>query len=104
MVAASLGARSVSLAGMIPALTGYGYGVLRDPVLRQAAAAPVVTTGHAVTAVSVFRTVLAALGATGRHLGELTVAAVGLGSIGRTSLELLLTHAARPPARLLLCD
>ena len=102
--AGSLGARAVSLAGMIPAHTAYGFAVLRDPQLRDAAQVPVVTTGHAVTAVSVVRTVLAALAATGRELGELTVAVVGLGSIGRTSLELLLERAPRPPARLLLCD
>ncbi|MFI9587557.1 amino acid adenylation domain-containing protein [Streptomyces sp. NPDC052236] len=96
--AMSLGARCVSLAGMIPALTGYGFGVLRET-----GAAPV-TTGHAATAVSVVKTVQAALDATRRELSGLVVAVVGLGSIGSSSLELLLTQARRPPARLLLCD
>ncbi|MFJ8255110.1 amino acid adenylation domain-containing protein [Streptomyces sp. NPDC094466] len=107
-LASSLGARAVSLAGMIPSLTGYGFDVLRavgspdtGPVVTTA---PVVTTGHAATVVSVVRTVHAALGATGQHLEALTVAFVGLGSIGSSSLELLLTKAQRPPARLLLCD
>ncbi len=53
---------------------------------------------------SVVRTVHAALDATHRQLGSLTVAFVGLGSIGSSSLELLLTLAEEPPARLLLCD
>ncbi|MFI2351764.1 amino acid adenylation domain-containing protein [Streptomyces sp. NPDC019443] len=97
--AASLGARCVSLAGMIPAHTGYGFSVLRE-----SGTATAVTTGHAATAVSVVKTVHAALKATRRDLGGLTVAMVGLGSIGSSSLELLLTRAARPPARLLLCD
>ncbi|MFJ2442877.1 amino acid adenylation domain-containing protein [Streptomyces sp. NPDC087658] len=97
--AASLGARCVSLAGMIPALTGYGFGVL-----RAAGPGTAVTTGHAATAVSVVRTVHAALDATGRRLGELAVAVVGLGSIGSSSLELLLSLAPAPPYRLLLCD
>ncbi|HZX39286.1 MAG TPA: condensation domain-containing protein, partial [Streptomyces sp.] len=97
--AASLGARCVSLAGMIPAHTGYGFGVLRETDTATA-----VTTGHAATAVSVVKTVHAALKATRRDLGGLTVAVVGLGSIGISSLELLLTRAAQPPARLLLCD
>jgi hypothetical protein len=97
--AASMGARCVSLAGMIPSLTGYGFDVLRET--RTPAA---VTTGHAATAVSVVKTVHAALGRSGYTLGELTVAVAGLGSIGRASLELLLTLAERPPARLLLCD
>lgn len=128
-LASSLGARAVSLAGMIPSLTGYGFDVLRavgtigavttaptDPAIPAdptdhtdhgvpaIPATPVVTTGHAATVVSVVRTVHAALDATGQQLGALTVAFVGLGSIGSSSLELLLTRAQQPPARLLLCD
>ncbi|MEU9297414.1 amino acid adenylation domain-containing protein [Streptomyces sp. NPDC048266] len=97
--AAALGARCVSLAGMIPSLTAYGFGVLRETDGPTA-----VTTGHAATAVSVVKTVHAALARTGRELGELVVAVAGLGSIGGSSLELLLAQAAGPPARLLLCD
>ncbi|UZI26762.1 non-ribosomal peptide synthetase/type I polyketide synthase [Streptomyces sp. VB1] len=107
-LASSLGARAVSLAGMIPSLTGYGFDVLRavgtTGAVTPAAAGPAVTTGHAATVVSVVRTVHAALDATGQRLGSLTVAFVGLGSIGSSSLELLLTRAQQPPARLLLCD
>ncbi|WP_326732335.1 non-ribosomal peptide synthetase/type I polyketide synthase [Streptomyces phaeochromogenes] len=98
-LASSLGARCVSLAGMIPSLTGYGFDVLSS--VEGAAA---VTTGHAATVVSVVKTVQAALDATGQKLADLEVAFVGLGSIGSSSLELLLAGAARPPRRLLLCD
>ncbi|GAA2562024.1 MULTISPECIES: non-ribosomal peptide synthetase/type I polyketide synthase [Streptomyces] len=98
-LASARGARCVSLAGMIPSLTGYGFDVLR---FRRYPAA--VTTGHAATVVSVVRTVHAALEATGRELADLEVAFAGLGSIGASSLELLLALAARPPRRLLLCD
>ncbi|MEU7644683.1 amino acid adenylation domain-containing protein [Streptomyces huasconensis] len=98
-LASSLGARCVSLAGMIPSLTGYGF-----DVLRSVAGGATVTTGHATTVVSVVRTVHAALDTTGRDLADLDVAFVGLGSIGASSLELLLSLAARPPRRLLLCD
>uniref|UniRef100_UPI000D1C7C52 non-ribosomal peptide synthetase n=1 Tax=Streptomyces sp. f150 TaxID=1827699 RepID=UPI000D1C7C52 len=101
-LASTLGARAVSLAGMIPSLTGYGFDVLR--AVGTTDSVPAVTTGHAATVVSVVRTVHAALDATGRELGSLTVAFVGLGSIGSSSLELLLTLAEEPPARLLLCD
>ncbi|MFJ6443263.1 amino acid adenylation domain-containing protein [Streptomyces sp. NPDC091649] len=101
-LASSLGARAVSLAGMIPSLTGYGFEVLRT--VGTTGAGPAVTTGHAATVVSVVRTVHAALDATGQHLGALTVAFVGLGSIGCSSLELLLSRSAQQPARLLLCD
>ncbi|MGW0916730.1 condensation domain-containing protein, partial [Streptomyces sp. NPDC002784] len=98
--ATEFGARCVSLAGMIPSLTGYGFDVLR----ADRAAAASVTTGHATTVVSVVSTVHAALAATGGDLSDLEVAVVGLGSIGASSLELLLTLAERPPARLVLCD
>ncbi|WP_240660100.1 hypothetical protein [Streptomyces sp. WAC 01529] len=84
---------------MIPSLSGYGYDVLR--AVEGTAA---VTTGHAVTVVSVVRTAHAALAATGQDLADLDVAFVGLGSIGASSLELLLSSAARPPRRVLLCD
>ncbi|MGW7414201.1 amino acid adenylation domain-containing protein [Streptomyces sp. NPDC054863] len=98
-LASSLGARCVSLAGMIPSLTGYGF-----DVLRSADGPAAVTTGHAATVVSVVRTVHAALEATGQDLADLEVAFAGLGSIGASSLELLLSRAARPPRRLVLCD
>lgn len=98
-LASSLGARCVSLAGMIPSLTGYGF-----DVLRSADGPAAVTTGHAATVVSVVRTVHAALEATGKDLADLEVAFAGLGSIGASSLELLLSRATRPPRRLVLCD
>lgn len=98
-LASSLGARCVSLAGMIPSLTGYGF-----DVLRSADGPAAVTTGHAATVVSVIRTVHAALEATGKDLADLDVAFAGLGSIGSSSLELLLSRATRPPRRLVLCD
>ncbi|MFD9035428.1 amino acid adenylation domain-containing protein [Streptomyces sp. NPDC059567] len=101
--ASSLGARCVSLAGMIPSLTAYGFGVLRETD-TDTLAETALTTGHAATAVSVVKTVHAALARTDRELGGLVVAVAGLGSIGSSSLELLLTLASEPPARLLLCD
>jgi amino acid adenylation domain-containing protein len=103
--AASLGARCVSLAGMIPSLTGYGYDVLRETPAADATPTPAsLTTGHATTTVAVVKTVHAALAATGRDLSDLTLAVVGCGSIGTSSLRLLLARSPRPPARLLLCD
>ncbi|MFE5487351.1 amino acid adenylation domain-containing protein [Streptomyces sp. NPDC056527] len=101
--ASSLGARCVSLAGMIPSLTAYGFEVLRESDTGTPAKTAL-TTGHAATAVSVVKTVHAALARAGRELGDLVVAVAGLGSIGSSSLELLLTLASEPPARLLLCD
>jgi predicted amino acid dehydrogenase len=99
-VAAGLGARCVSLAGLIPASTAYGFDVLRDLGRIDCR----VTTGHATTAASVVRTTLAALAAARRDLSEVTLACVGLGSIGRSSLELLLALEAGAPRALVLCD
>ena len=98
--AASLGARCVSLAGMIPAQTAYGFDVVR--ALGHAGAR--VTTGHAATAASVVSTTMAALARTRRDIGDSSVAIVGLGSIGRSSLELLLALDVGAPKRLVLCD
>ncbi|WP_239082460.1 non-ribosomal peptide synthetase [Actinoplanes teichomyceticus] len=95
-LAAGSGARTVSLAGMIPAHTGYGAAVaelVRSPVR--------VTTGHAVTAASVARTTFAAAG---RCLAGRVLAVLGVGSIGSSSLALLLARAETAPAGLLLCD
>ncbi|WP_230859620.1 non-ribosomal peptide synthetase/type I polyketide synthase [Actinoplanes aureus] len=95
-LAAAHGARTVSLAGMIPAHTGYGAAVARH--VRSSAR---VTTGHAVTAASVVRTTFAARG---RDLSGSVLAVLGVGSIGTSSLCLLLARAEQPPAGLILCD
>ncbi|MEU4619659.1 amino acid adenylation domain-containing protein [Actinoplanes sp. NPDC023801] len=92
------GARTVSLAGMIPAGTGYGTAVL--PYIRTDAT---LTSGHAVTAAAVVRTVLAALAARDRDPAGCVVAVLGMGSIGTSSLSLLLARGAAP-AELILCD
>ncbi|MCO5165515.1 MAG: glycosyltransferase [Planctomycetes bacterium] len=93
------GARCVSLAGMLPAATGYGCEV----AARLAPGAPELTTGHALTAVAVVETAGALLAALGEALPGRRVAVVGLGSIGQAALALLLeTHGA--PRRLVLCD
>lgn len=98
--AGQLGARCVSLAGMIPSLTGYGFAVER---LLSGKPTPELTTGHATTVVSVVKAVAGALAAAQRSLAESDVAFVGLGSIGRASLELLLDCFPHP-RRLILCD
>lgn len=97
--AGRLGARCVSLAGMIPAHTAYGLSVVR----RLDAGAARVSTGHAATAASVVKTAVAAMEHGHRDLGDCTVAFIGIGSIGRSSLELFLARAGHP-RRLVLCD
>jgi len=99
-MASALGARAVSLAGMIPAHTGYGYEVMR----ALGPDAPPVTTGHATTAVSVVKTTMLALAEAHTHLEQRTLTVLGLGSIGSSSLRLLLALDVGVPKRLLLCD
>lgn len=96
------GARCVSLAGMLPSLTGYGFGVLRSLETANQAR-PALTTGHATTTVAVIQTLKAALYATNRVLEQSDLAFVGLGSIGQTALRLLLTTLPHPRS-LVLCD
>ncbi|GAA4974312.1 hypothetical protein GCM10025331_80750 [Actinoplanes utahensis] len=98
-LAAGLGARTVSLAGMIPARTGFGAAV--SPYLRNGVG---LTSGHAVTAAAVVRTVHAALAANGRRLRDSVVAILGVGSIGTSALRLLLARSGEKPAGLILCD
>jgi non-ribosomal peptide synthetase component F/predicted amino acid dehydrogenase len=100
MIAGSLGARSVSMAGMIPSLTDYGFAVARRLDGRVASE---LTTGHAATVVSVVKAVAGTLEATARDLGDCDVAFVGLGSIGRAALELLVDWLPHP-RRIILCD
>jgi predicted amino acid dehydrogenase len=60
-----------------------------------------ITTGHAVTAASVVRTLFAGHG---RDLSRGVLAVLGVGSIGTSSLRLLLARAEHRPAGLILCD
>jgi amino acid adenylation domain-containing protein len=98
--AADYGARCVSLAGMLPARTGYGYRVL------EAMAAPngvALTTGHSLTVVAVVKTMQQAVAAVGRQPAELSLAIVGVGSIGGATLALYLA-VAEHPRQIILCD
>ncbi|MCA0350575.1 MAG: amino acid adenylation domain-containing protein [Chloroflexi bacterium] len=102
LLAQTQGVRCVSLAGMLPALSGYGFGVLRL-LAGNNQATPALTTGHATTVVAVIQTIEAALKATGRLLEGCTMAFVGLGSIGQAVLQVLLKTLPHPRS-LILCD
>lgn len=102
VLAQAQGVRCVSLAGMLPALSGYGFGVLRQ-LAGNHQAIPALTTGHATTVVAVVQTIEAALKATGRLLEGCAMAFVGLGSIGQAVLQVLLKTLPHPRS-LILCD
>ncbi|AJK48196.1 amino acid adenylation domain-containing protein [Burkholderia plantarii] len=92
-----LGARMVSLTGLIPSATDYGRAVPEDDAL------PPVTTGHATTTSAVVLSVRRLLATAGRRLEDETLAFIGLGSIGSSTLRLLLSVLPHP-RRLILCD
>lgn len=99
--AQSLGARMVSLTGILPSATDYGRALLTS--CGQQPNLPQVTTGHAMTAASVVLNVEHILEEAGRTLSYERVACLGLGSIGLSSLRLLL-QVAPHPQQILLCD
>ncbi|KKB63449.1 amino acid adenylation protein [Robbsia andropogonis] len=92
-----LGARYVSLTGLIPSATDYGLAIPEDDTL------PPVTTGHATTTSAVVLSVRRLLATAGRRLENETLSFIGLGSIGSSTLRLLLSVLPHP-RRLILCD
>lgn len=99
-VAAGQGVRCVSLAGMLPAHTRYGFGVLEAMAGQREVA---LTTGHSLTVVAVVKTVQHALAVVGYRPADLCLAVVGVGSIGGATLGLYLA-VAEHPRRIILCD
>ena len=91
-----LGAKTVALTGLIPAVTDFGRAL--QP--RQGLA---ITTGHATTASAIVLTAKSAARAAGRNLSDETIAFVGLGAIGTASLRLMLDLTIHP-RDLILCD
>jgi len=96
-----LGARAVSLTGLIPSATEYGRAIVANSAYT--AVLPAVTTGHAATSAAVILTVKRILRESARQLERERVGVLGLGSIGLTSLRLLLSTLPHPET-LLLCD
>ncbi|BCJ33863.1 hypothetical protein Athai_13660 [Actinocatenispora thailandica] len=95
-----LGARAVSLTGLLPSASRYGAALAE----RMQGSSPVtITTGHPVTACAVVHTVTEALGRTARSLEDERLCALGLGSIGTSSLRLLLATQPHPES-IMLCD
>lgn len=92
-----VGARVVSLTGLIPSATNLG----RDLDLGDRL--PSMTTGHATTVSAVVMMLADAIAAAGLDLGAETLAFVGVGSIGAATVRLALTVLPKP-RRVLLCD
>ncbi len=100
-IAQKLGAKVVSLTGLIPSATSYGYDL--EKVLRKEPLSAKITTGHSTTAASVVLSIESLLKHSNRNIVNEKVAFVGLGSIG-TSVAKLLLSVLPHPASLTLCD
>jgi len=96
-----IGARVVSLTGLLPSATNYGQAVAE--VISANDRYPLVTTGHATTVSTVVMTIERILREAGKSLAEEKVAFLGLGSIGYTTLRLML-HSLPHPKSITLCD
>jgi acyl carrier protein len=95
--AVSCGARGVALTGLLASSTDYGRCV------GELSGSVALTTGHAATAAAVLLTLRALLRSTGRTLKHERLAVLGVGSIGRAVLELVLQRLPHPEA-IVLCD
>ncbi len=100
-LAQRIGARTVSMTGLIPSATEYGYAVAKAIAGREDL--PRITTGHATTAATVTLAIKRILEESGRDLRHERVGFLGLGSIGRTVLRLMLRSLPHP-AEITLCD
>ncbi len=99
-LAKAVGAKKVSLMGLLGTASGYGSALVRA---TEGAGLPEVTTGHAATACAVVLSVQRILKEASRTIENETVGVLGIGSIGTASLRTLLAHE-RHPRELILCD
>lgn len=99
--AGRMGAKTVSLTGLIPSATDYGRALL--PAVSAHGNLPNISTGHAATTATVVLTVQRILAECGRELSQECVGFLGLGSIGAASLRLMLATQPHPKV-ILLCD
>lgn len=96
-VAIAHGATHVSMAGILPAITNYGYAIAQA-IKAAGAHFPTValTTGHASTVVAVVKTIQKVLHESETRIQDLKVAVLGFGSIGQASISLLLNVLGHP--------
>ena len=96
-----LGAKSVSLTGLIPSATHYGHDIVE--ALKKKPFTIDITTGHATTAAAVVLSVQRLLNDSNRNIRLEHVAFVGLGSVGTSVTQLLLSVLSHPKT-ITLCD
>ena len=100
-MAAGIGAKFVSLTGLIPSATDYGSAIAKAIANRQDL--PKITTGHRTTGSAVVLTIKKICEQSGRHLSREKVGLIGLGSVGMNVLPLMLKCLPHPK-EITLCD
>jgi acyl carrier protein len=100
-MAGRMGARTASLSGLLVSATDYGRAVAA--AVEQRPDLPRVTSGHDTTAASVMLVVETMLRRSGRRMQDEVLGCLGVGSVGRASLHLMLNRMPHPRG-LVLCD
>jgi len=98
---ARLGAKNISLSGLLVTATNYARGVADAVKDRQDL--PPITSGHDTTSAAVLLNVENMLNMTGRSMDNEVLGILGVGSVGKASMHLLLTCLPHP-RKLILCD
>ena len=98
-LAKSVGARTVSLTGLIPSATNYGTDILNNIITSDVK----LTTGHATTAASVVLSLERMLLECDRDLYDENICVLGLGSVGTAVTELLF-HLYPNINKITICD
>ncbi|PSL51988.1 amino acid adenylation domain-containing protein [Saccharothrix carnea] len=98
---ARLGAKNISLSGLLVTATDYARGVAA--AIKDRTDLPPVTSGHETTAAAVLLNVENLLRLTGRTMENEVLGILGVGSVGKASMHLLLKHLPHP-RKLILCD
>ena len=96
-----LGAKTVSLTGLIPSATNDGLDICRW--INGTQDLPIITTGDATRTATVINSIEGILSAADQKIEDQHAAFVGLGSIGRGTLDLMLEVVGQPKA-ITLCD
>lgn len=100
-IAKQIGAKTVSFTGLIPSATDYGKAVFQAISHRQDL--PSITTGHGTTSATVVLSIEKILRLGNRYLEDQKVAFLGLGSVGMSTLRLMLKGLPHPQ-EIILCD
>ncbi|WP_287254889.1 phosphopantetheine-binding protein [Moorena sp. SIO4E2] len=100
-MAGRIGAKFVSLTGLIPSATDYGLAITKAIANRQDL--PKITTGHRTTGAAVVLTIKKICEQGGRDLSTEKVGFIGLGSVGMNVLPLMLKCLPHPQ-EIILCD